>query len=924
MELVKGIPITEFCDQHQLTPRERLELFIPVCQAVQHAHQKGIIHRDLKPSNVLVTLQDGKPLAKVIDFGIAKAMGQQLTDKTLFTNFAQLIGTPLYMSPEQAALSNVDVDTRSDIYSLGVLLYELLTGTTPFDKERLKEAGYDELRRIIREEEPPKPSTRISTLGQAATTFSTQRRSDPRQLSRLVRGELDWIVMKALEKDRNRRYETPDALARDVQRYLNHEAVQACPPSALYRFRTFARRHKAVFAVSALFALAVLVTVIGLVVHTILISRERNEVVRQRNEAERQRKFARRAVDRMITQVAEKWLAHKPDLEPIQRQLLEEALHFYQEFASEQGTDPAVRLETGNAFRRLGEIEWALGQISPARNDFEQALAILGQLGAEFPSEPSYQASLAEAYYRYGNALTLMGYPEDAERVTRFALAILEELTAKFPEVIDYTRDLCYCYTQLGDELWGNYLGKEKAYRQALLLFDQLPPSVADSPECRALLGGILRNMGNQLHFKGQTREAENLFRRAITVQEKLASEFPGDPTQQSALSWNLYNLARRLPHTQRKEAEKAFRRALAIAEKLARESPAVLDHRWNVVEFCFDFGILLKNMGQREEAEQIFRHGLEVWEKLAVDFPNLENLNQPANALSCLAGLLDQAGRAKEADQIYRRLLHVYETRASGSLGTRAYESQVKLYLGFASFLKNRGQPQEADEVYHQGIAFVQKLVSAKPKEIGYRDSLGQLYVESGQCDRAITELTQAIDLQPNHWESWYWRGRAYFSRRCWDKALADISKAIELNQERKSPPLLADAWHFKAEIHVLHGQWDKALLGLTTAIELAPWECGHWHRRAQIYARLEQWAKAVADCTRAIEVKAGVAEIWQTRGDAQLALGEWDKALDDYEKTIELNPGASAGLAERLKAKGRMQEAEKLIRQALEHKKR
>jgi serine/threonine protein kinase/WD40 repeat protein len=256
MELVRGVPINEFCDQSQLTPKERLELFIHVCQAVQHAHQKGIIHRDIKPTNVLVTMLGGAALVKVIDFGIAKALGQQLTDKTLFTGFAQMIGTPLYMAPEQAVLSSVDVDTRSDIYSLGVLLYELLTGTTPFDKERFKQVGYDEIRRIIREEEPLRPSKRISTLGKAATTISTQRRSDPKRLSQLLRGELDWIVMKALEKDRARRYETASGFASDVQRCLHDEPVQACPPSGWYRFRKFARRNKPGLVTAGIVALA--------------------------------------------------------------------------------------------------------------------------------------------------------------------------------------------------------------------------------------------------------------------------------------------------------------------------------------------------------------------------------------------------------------------------------------------------------------------------------------------------------------------------------------------------------------------------------------------------------------------------------------------------------------------------------------------
>jgi WD40 repeat protein/serine/threonine protein kinase len=256
MELVRGVPFTAFCDHNHLSIRERLGLFMDVCQAVQHAHQKGVIHRDLKPTNVLVTLHDDKAVVKVIDFGVAKATGQQLTDKTLFTNFAQMIGTPLYMSPEQAQMSGLDLDTRSDIYSLGVLLYELLTGTTPFDKERLWTAGYDEMRRIIREEEPARPSVRVSTLGQAAATVSANRRSDPQKLRGVMRGELDWIVMRALEKDRNRRYESASAFAADVRRYLNDEPVLACPPSARYRLGKFLRRNKRSVLASTLVLLA--------------------------------------------------------------------------------------------------------------------------------------------------------------------------------------------------------------------------------------------------------------------------------------------------------------------------------------------------------------------------------------------------------------------------------------------------------------------------------------------------------------------------------------------------------------------------------------------------------------------------------------------------------------------------------------------
>jgi tetratricopeptide (TPR) repeat protein len=269
MELVRGIPITDYCDREKLSIPDRLELFVLVCRAVQHAHQKGVIHRDLKPSNILVTVIDGAAVSKVIDFGVAKAMGGQLTERTIYTAFQQFVGTPLYTSPEQAELSGMDVDTRSDIYSLGVLLYELLTGSTPFDQETFRQAAFDEVRRIIREQEPPRPSTRLSSLGATRATVSANRKADARQLDRSIRGELDWIVMKALEKDRRRRYETANDFASDVMRHLTDQPVQAGPPSAGYRLRKFVRRNKgpvaAGLALAALLVLGTLGTSIGLV-----------------------------------------------------------------------------------------------------------------------------------------------------------------------------------------------------------------------------------------------------------------------------------------------------------------------------------------------------------------------------------------------------------------------------------------------------------------------------------------------------------------------------------------------------------------------------------------------------------------------------------------------------------------------------------
>ena len=434
MEYVPGVPFTRHCDDAKLTIDERLALFLPVCQAVQHAHTKGVIHRDLKPSNILVSLHDGRAVPKVIDFGLAKAIQNPLTDRTVYTAHGMLLGTPLYMSPEQAEFNNPDIDARSDIYTLGVVLYELLTGSTPIDRKRFHELPGDELLRLIKNQEPPRPSVRLSE-SEALPTLAAQRQLDPARLPKLVRGELDWIVMKCLEKDRGRRYETASSLGRDVEHYLADLSVEACPPSASYRLSKFLKRHKGpAAAASIIFSLLVL----GIVGTTWGLVRADHALQAAAARAEGERKANERAQKRLqqIETGSEILASVFRDLDPRAeekegrplRALLGSRLD--QVAATLEGDAVGDPLVVANLQDRLARTYRSLGHPAKAKALLEKAIAIrrdgLGPEHVETLASMSHLALALKDLAEYNEAIALLEHVRDAQarnRQTEFSQA---------------------------------------------------------------------------------------------------------------------------------------------------------------------------------------------------------------------------------------------------------------------------------------------------------------------------------------------------------------------------------------------------------------------------------------------------------------------------------------------------------------------
>jgi tetratricopeptide (TPR) repeat protein/tRNA A-37 threonylcarbamoyl transferase component Bud32 len=887
MELVKGTPITDYCDAHRLTTRQRLELFRDVCQAVQHAHQKGIIHRDLKPSNVLVSVHDVTAVVKVIDFGVAKAIGGRLTDKTVYTQLTQLIGTPLYMSPEQAGLSDSDVDTRSDVYSLGVLLYELLTGTTPFETGHFQAVGFDEMRRIIREDEPPRPSARLSTLRPAMLSTIAERRGlEPRRLSQQVRGELDWIVMKALEKDRGRRYESASALAADVQRYLDDEPVQAWPPSAAYRFRKFARRKKTALLVAAgvFLALAGMAGAIGW------------------------------AMSDRLTRERER-LAREGALDDVVRQTLDETGPLL-----EQGKWPEALALVERAEKLLATAgrEDRPPRLLALQKDFAMAKRleeIYGQGGsseAEFYAGREQDERFARAFQEFGIDLEALPPAEAAELIvaTSIPRALVQALdqwagmrkrargneayaassTSFFQD--PFWKKLVEVARRADPDAWRNRVREAllERDRPALEKLAEAVPLREVPPATAFLLGFALKDLGNLDKAMAVLREAHRHHPDDFWLNDTLGGFYCGcnPPRYDDAVrylqaavvlrprSWYAhYELARTLERKGAHEEAKA-----EVAKVMEIEVERENAWEWNARgDFYRHFHEYAKAIAHYTRAIELKPDYAEAWWDRAWAYCDLHEYGKA----------LADANRAIELDS---KNSVAWSARGRAYYGLHQYDKAlddyskcIKLDPKNAVAWNNRGSAYYQLHQYDKALDDFNKAIGLDPKHAQAWNGQGHVYFSLHQYDKALADYSKAIALEPKSAMLWSNRGGAYTHLHQNDKALADYSKAIELE------PKLASAWNGRGNVYSSLNQYDKALADYSKAIELEPKDAVTWINRGWAYSQLRQYDKALADCNKAIELEPKDAHAWNERGNVYSSLNQYDKALADFHKAIELD---------------------------------
>ena len=723
MEWVQGVSITSYCDEHNLSIGQRLELFILVCEAVQHAHQKGVIHRDLKPSNILVTLCDGRPVPKVIDFGVAKAISQASLEKATFTQDGQIVGTPEYMSPEQAQ-SHALIDTRSDVYSLGVVLYELLTGDTPLDRQRLRSSAWDEIMRVIREEEPPKPSTKLSS-SDALPSVAACRSIEPARLGALVRGELDWIVMKALDKDRERRYESPAALARDIENHLHDKPVQAGPPSASYRFRKFARRNKRTLATLAAIALAMLGGTTASLYQAVRATRAEQlaeirltEVERQRDvalQAEAKAERARGEAEQLQQREAAvaSWLIEvfrSPDPRRDGRtitvaELLDQAVRGV-EVEFEQ--DPRLQ---GKLLGTIGETYSGIGLVHEATRWTLRARDLLHDaVGPEDPDTLSAMAQLAAAYSAAGRWSEAVPLAEETLRLRRGGLG------PDHPATLDSLSELTVLYIYL------------HRFREALPLAEEglRLSRAALGPEHRDTLRAM-NNLAGVHYQAGRFAEALQLLQQVVDLTNKVLG-----PDHLLTIT-SMADLAATYDEVgQSEEGLRLAEQALELCQmRLGSDHPETLRIRNNVAQGYIEAGRTNEGLHLHGETVRLMR------EKLGPEHPDT------LGAVDNLAWAYSELGRWDDAIPLFQETL-VLRKRILGPQHTDTFASSVGLAQAYVS----TGQVMKAAPLIMESL--VRQLGGEGPLQMDVLESLqfvAEIAADSGQLDRAAMLLEKVLE---------------------------------------------------------------------------------------------------------------------------------------------------------------------------------
>ncbi|MDX2037237.1 MAG: serine/threonine-protein kinase [Isosphaeraceae bacterium] len=849
MEVVRGVPITQYCDEHRLSPNARLELFVQVCNAVQHAHQKGIIHRDLKPANVLVTEVDGRPAPKVIDFGVAKATEQRLTDQSLGDTGA-IVGTPTHMSPEQADPSSMDIDTRSDVYALGVMLYELLAGSPPIDARQFRRGAILEMLRMVREVEPPRPSTRLSSA-EEMPSIAACRDVEPAQLVSWLRGDIDWIVMKALEKDRDRRYATANGFAADLQRFLADEPVAARPPSRGYRLRKFVRRNRGAVTAAALVAFALLVGIVGTTLGLVEARTQREAAERARGEAvaeaaakERarlaeaeQRKAAelanQQAFDALKSFTDElmgKLLGSRDKLTETDQSILRNAQRQWEVFARSKGESPEARVIRSEGAAELSIIQYKLGMNEQAEENDRSALALRAGLAADFPEVPLYRLKTGMSHQILGASLRGNGRRAEAEENFRKAVEIFERLAQEFPDVAQYRRRWAVGLAGLANakrarEDWS---GAERHYRDALALQTQLARDSPETPSYRDEEVGTRSNLAFTLKRAGRRAESEVEYRAALDAITKLAAEYPGE------LRYRLdtANLARDLgvflyDGGQDEAGAALFPKAIDTLEQLVAEFPSIPSYRSDLARCRRDYGKVLGYLARPVEAAEQFRGAVESQEKLVADHPS---------ALPYLADL---------------GLSYAY----------------------FANMLSDGATPADSLEWYGKSV---RTLTAAYDRD-------RQVHLTKSALGKCLEARAATLDQLGKHAE-----------------ALPEWDQAIELAPPNRLPVARA----LRAKCRARLGRFAEALAELDEVTKSDPADPIHWYNFASVHAMAAAADAAAAkdeSAARAVEklqeaVKAGYANAAKLANDPDLdplrTRDDFKKLLADLEKKFPPKP--------------------------------